>query len=65
MQALRDEMKLRDETRELENAHAALKDDEFKTRAVKLSDEQERIENHTAGAIDDNDDVHRVYAALA
>jgi hypothetical protein len=53
MQALRDEMKLRDETRELDKARAAIEEEEFGTRADKLSDEQERIEKHTEGAIED------------
>ena len=53
MQALRDEMKLRDETRELENARTALKDGEHKEKASKLSIEQDRIEEHTTGAVSD------------
>ena len=40
MQALRDEMKLRDETRELDKARAAIETAEFGSRADKLSDEQ-------------------------
>ncbi|MCB1225316.1 MAG: hypothetical protein KDK99_05855 [Verrucomicrobiales bacterium] len=43
MKALRDEMKLRDETRELENAKAALAPTEHQHRALKLSGEQSRI----------------------
>ena len=53
MQALRDEMKLRDETRELENARTALKDGEHKEKSGKLSIEQDRIEDHTTGAVAD------------
>lgn len=53
MQALRDEMKLRDETRELDKARPAIEKDEFATRAGKLSTEQDRIAKHTEGAIDD------------
>src|SRR5688572_30231940 len=53
MQALRDEMKLRDETRELDKAQEAIEEKEFGSRANKLADEQERIEKHTEGAIDD------------
>lgn len=53
MQALRDEMNLRDETRELENARTALKDGEHKEKASKLSIEQDRIEDHTTGAVAD------------
>ena len=53
MQALRDEMKLRDETRELENAKAAVEKEEFASRARKLGDEQDRIKDHTDTAIGD------------
>jgi hypothetical protein len=53
MQALRDEMKLRDETRELEKAKPAIEKQEFTSKAEKLSDEQLRIEEHTEGAIKD------------
>jgi hypothetical protein len=53
MQALRDEMKLRDETRELDKAKPAIEKQEFATKADKLSDEQQRIEQHTEGAMKD------------
>jgi len=52
MQALRDEMKLRDETRELGSAQSALEKDDFARRADKLSEEQGRIASHTDGAIE-------------
>jgi hypothetical protein len=53
MQALRDEMKLRDETRELENSKAAVENEEFASRARKLGTEQDRIKDHTDTAIGD------------
>jgi len=53
MQALRDEMKLRDETRELENTKPAVEEEEFATRARKLGTEQDRIKEHTNTAIGD------------
>lgn len=53
MQALRDEMKLRDETRELESAQSAMPQPEYAGRSVKLAAEQERISTHTEGAMDD------------
>jgi hypothetical protein len=53
MQALRDEMKLRDETRELETAQAALERPEYKERSAKLAASQGRIATHTRTAIDD------------
>jgi hypothetical protein len=53
MQSLRDEMKLRDETREMENARAALDDDKFSTDARVLGDKQAGIALHTASAIQD------------
>jgi hypothetical protein len=53
MQALRDEMKLRDETRELDKAKPAVEEKEFASRADKLSDEQFRISKHTVGAMQD------------
>lgn len=53
MQALRDEMKLRDETRELDLAHDVIEEKEFGERAGKLADEQARISKHTQSAIDD------------
>jgi hypothetical protein len=53
MQALRDEMKLRDETRELENAAQAVERTEYVMRAGKLAAEQERIATHTEGAMED------------
>lgn len=53
MQSLRDEMKLRDETRELENAKAALKTEEHTKRAFRLSGEQSRIAVQTQSAFED------------
>jgi hypothetical protein len=53
MQSLRDEMKLRDETREMENARAALEEQKFSTEAKILGDKQAAIAKHTAGAIQD------------
>lgn len=53
MQALRDEMKLRDETRELGGAKDALKEEEFAGKARKLGDEQDRIKDHTDTVIGD------------
>ena len=53
MQALRDEMKLRDETRELENAEQAVERTEYVSRTGKLAAEQERIATHTEGAMED------------
>ncbi|MDB6070055.1 MAG: hypothetical protein JWL81_1226, partial [Verrucomicrobiales bacterium] len=53
MQSLRDEMKLRDETRELENAESALEKTEYSDRTYKLATEQDRIAEHTNGALED------------
>lgn len=53
MQSLRDEMKLRDETRELENAKGALDTDEHTKRSYRLSGEQSRIAVQTQSAFDD------------
>jgi hypothetical protein len=53
MQALRDEMKVRDETRELENAESAMEAAEYASRTGKLAAEQERIGTHTEGALKD------------
>ena len=53
MQALRDEMKLREETRELENAKAALKEGEHQKRAFRLSGEQSRIAVLTQSAFEE------------
>lgn len=53
MQALRDEMKLRDETRELENAKSALEKEKFTTDAKALGKKQGSIGTHTQTAIDD------------
>jgi hypothetical protein len=53
MQALRDEMKLRDETREMENARAALDAEKFSSDARVLGGKQASIALHTAGAITD------------
>ena len=53
MQALRDEMKLRDETRELESAHRVLERAKYVGNSAKLAGEQERIATHTMTAIED------------
>lgn len=53
MQALRDEMKLRDETREMENARPALPAEKFTADARTLGDKQAAVALHTAGAIED------------
>ena len=53
MQSLRDEMKLRDETREMENARAALEEEKFSTDAKVLGEKQSSIAKHTASAIED------------
>ncbi len=52
MQALRDEMKLRDETREMENARAALTKIEYQDKVQPLARTQERIAVLTQGASD-------------
>lgn len=57
MQALRDEMKLRDETRELDSARKALEKDEYGSRAGKLAGEQERIGKHVLTAIEDIENI--------
>ena len=53
MQALRDEMKLRDQTREAENAKGAIEPEEFQRDARLLGESQGGIENHTQSAVDD------------
>ncbi len=53
MQALRDEMTLRDETRELENSKSAMEMLNYHRRAGLLAKEQERIGKHTESAIED------------
>jgi hypothetical protein len=53
MQSLRDEMKLRDETRESENAKPALAVEKYTGDARVLGDTQTDIGTHTASAIDD------------
>ncbi len=53
MQCLRDEMKLRDETRELENARPAIRTPEYTKRALRLSSEQTRIAIVIQSAFDD------------
>ena len=53
MQALRDEMALRDETRELDAAEEELDHKEFVAKAEALSLEQKRIAALTAEAIND------------
>lgn len=52
MQALRDEMKLRDQTREMENARPALPKDEYRERTEPLARKQEKIAIHTQSAFD-------------
>ncbi|HYF37673.1 MAG TPA: hypothetical protein VD994_20395, partial [Prosthecobacter sp.] len=53
MQALQDEMKLRDETRELEAAKAALNEQKFVKDATLLGTKQNSISMHTQSALDD------------
>ena len=53
MQALRDEMKLRDETREMENARPALEALKFSSDARALGKKQAGIARHTTSAIAD------------
>ncbi|WP_395750408.1 hypothetical protein [Prosthecobacter sp.] len=53
MKSLRDEMKLRDETRELENAKAALKVGEHLKKSSVLASKQFGIQANTRGAFDD------------
>jgi hypothetical protein len=53
MKSLRDEMKLREETRELENAKAALKEGEHGSKSATLASKQFGIQASTRGAFDD------------
>jgi len=53
MKCLRDEMDLRDATRELGNAEAALKHEEYVSRAEDLSADQESIREMIQSAMDD------------
>jgi hypothetical protein len=53
MQSLRDEMKLRDETREKENAKPAIDPQKYTADAQGLGDTQADIDTHTASAITD------------
>ncbi len=53
MQALRDEMHLRDETREMETARAGLAAEKYTADARTLGVKQDDIGQHTAGAADD------------
>ena len=53
MQALRDEMQLRDETRELENTRPALAEEKFAHEAGDLSGKQNAISTHLRGAAED------------
>jgi len=53
MKSLRDEMKLRDETRELENAKPALKEGEHGKKSATLASKQFGIQANTRGAFDD------------
>ncbi len=57
MQALRDEMKLRDETRELESARKALESEDYGSRSGKLASEQERIGKHVLTAVEDIENI--------
>ena len=53
MQALRDEMKLRDQTRETENSKGAIEPEEFERDARFLGENQGGIETHTQSAVED------------
>lgn len=53
MQALRDEMKLRDETRELDQSRAAIEETRYMAAAQTLSRKQASIGDHTQGAVND------------
>lgn len=53
MQALHDEMALRDETRELDKSRAALSSDSFTEKAGALSETQYQIADHVRSAVDD------------
>ena len=53
MKALRDEMKLRDETRELESSKTALKEGEHGKKSAALASKQFGIQASTRGAFDD------------
>jgi hypothetical protein len=53
MQSLRDEMKLRDETREEENARTALPPDKYSGDATALAQTQSDINTNTASALSD------------
>lgn len=53
VKALRDEMKLRDETRELENAKPALAEGEHAKKSVNLASKQYGIQAAVRGAFDD------------
>jgi len=53
MQALRDEMKLRDETREMQQARAGLTADDYQRQVIPLARKQSGITQHTLGAIED------------
>lgn len=53
MKATRDEMKLRDETREMENAKPALKAEDYASQAAKLASKQFGIESSVRGAFED------------
>lgn len=51
MQVLHDEIKLREETRELENAKPALDSDDYKDRATELAEVQRELRDQTYGAV--------------
>jgi hypothetical protein len=53
MQALRDEMKLREETRETQTAKSAVEPPKYESDAHELSAKQDGNSRHTQGAIDD------------
>jgi hypothetical protein len=53
MQALRDEMKLRDQTRETENSKGAIEPEEFERDAKALAKDQDEIGTHTQSAVED------------
>jgi alanyl-tRNA synthetase len=53
MQALRDEIKLREETRETQTAKPAVEPEKYESDARELSAKQDANSRHTQGAVDD------------
>ncbi|MCB1086402.1 MAG: hypothetical protein KDM63_05110, partial [Verrucomicrobiae bacterium] len=53
MQALHDEMTLRDETRELEKSRPAMEEVDYRGKAAPLANSQAKISDHVRGALDD------------